>query len=404
MAWSKTISEDATTQDTVNLIIDTINGYHDQEIVDQLLQKLPSPADIVAFTYALFRYLDHVIYELDPTGHEIVTTPQRLIINGKGDCKKMSVFIGAVLKRAGFIPFLKVVSYNAQEWAHIYVILPLTDGKYLTLDPVNYRQFDTEVDYQVSQVFSLDKESNMKLSQLGKIPGRPNGSYTWSESAKVIEGELGSMDGLGKGEWIKKAGKAIWGGLKWLWKNGGQNAAEEYAMSQLNRQITQSEMNALAQVSDWPPSRITKAQAHSEGVKLYVQGRPPIAPNSMVFVSGTSYYDGGHIVNRIWFPPNDPTSMRVVLPVQFIQDSTTYISAGGVFTNDYSSAFISPDEENEQAGRAIMEGRTVIEDAEVIDDGSVDVRPPPDSKKSGTGWILPTLGIAALFIAINSKK
>jgi hypothetical protein len=90
---------------------------------------------------------------------------------GKGDCKKFTTFILAVLKAKGIPAFAKVVSYDGFAWAHIYAIVPNGNG-YITLDPVNHCKYNSEVDYIKAQNFYLDgSKSNImtKLSLMGSL-------------------------------------------------------------------------------------------------------------------------------------------------------------------------------------------------------------------------------------------
>ncbi len=175
MKWSLLVNDNATVQDTVNLIRDTINAYSESPFVVNLTAKLQSKYKTVdEFTRALFIYADKSVkYQRDQPGHERVTTPKRLIQDGVGDCKKFTVLIGAVLKKAGFNPLLKVVSYDGESYAHIYIILPIGNGKkYITLDPVNKHLYNKEVDYIKATVHNL-QGNDMKLSLLGRPANAP---------------------------------------------------------------------------------------------------------------------------------------------------------------------------------------------------------------------------------------
>ena len=168
--WQIKISDQATVNDTINLIRKTINDYADSAFVSNLTDRLKaiSPTDESFFKNLFSFACKNVEYERDPTGHEKITTPERLIKEGKGDCKKFSTLIGAVLKKAGFKPVLKVVSYDGNTYAHIYIIVPVKgERKYITLDPVNRCLYDKEVKHRKAWIHNL-KGENMELSLLGR--------------------------------------------------------------------------------------------------------------------------------------------------------------------------------------------------------------------------------------------
>lgn len=166
MAWEKLISTNATVYDTVGLIIKTINRYATDPAVQQITQHISktSPHD---FLRGLFDFVcKNVSYEKDPDGHERITTPMRLLRDGKGDCKKMSVFISSVLKCKGINNYLRIVSYDGKSFAHIYPIVP-TGNSYITMDPVNDEKYNREVDHVKSETYNLNGKK-MNLSILGR--------------------------------------------------------------------------------------------------------------------------------------------------------------------------------------------------------------------------------------------
>ena len=171
MAWQVKISDNATVTDTVNLIRKTVLEYAHSPVVTRLVAKLKRESQTdEQFFKKLFSFAcRNVEYKRDEPGHEKVTTPERLLRDGVGDCKKFTTLIGAALVNAGYKPILKIVSYNNQTWAHIYIIVPVKgERKYIVLDPVNKCQYDKEVNHKKSWIHNLNGE-NMELSLLGKL-------------------------------------------------------------------------------------------------------------------------------------------------------------------------------------------------------------------------------------------
>ena len=199
MAWEILVNENATVNDTVDLIISTINKYTNSPFVSTLTKELLAKSpNKDAFLKNLFDYVcENVTYQLDPEGHEMVVTPQRLIRDGKGDCKKITTLIASVLSKAGIPPLLKVISYDGKNYEHIYVIVPVENNKYIVLDPVNKCQYNKEIPHKVDTVINLKgEEMNTKLSLLGKPRSYIHGNIlpTDSRFLNYLRGSCESVD------------------------------------------------------------------------------------------------------------------------------------------------------------------------------------------------------------------
>jgi hypothetical protein len=202
MAWEKTISRNASTQDTINLIIETINKYSNSAFIEKLSNTLNPLTDKEAFIKRLFFYVcENVKYKLDAAGVEKVYTPERTIREGEegGDCKKMATLIAAVLKHIGIEPLLKHVEFENENFTHIYVIIPTGGGKYITLDPVNGCLYNKEVKYDKGTIYNL-KGQKMELKQMGKTPipfNMKQASFVSGlyHSAATIDNDISSLAG-----------------------------------------------------------------------------------------------------------------------------------------------------------------------------------------------------------------
>lgn len=202
------ISPDANGDETVKLIVKTINTYAQSPFVKKTVEilKAKSP-DKKTFLKNLFGVAcKNVEYLMDEPGHEVVYTPQLLMKMGKGDCKKFTTFIGAVLKAAGFDGVPKVVDYRpGKDWEHIYIISRDPDHPkgYYTLDPVNHCKWDTEVKFRRARLNFLDGTNSQiimgnKLSLMGNLP-TDNDAQTFmqgvNESANSLLEDLQAVSG-----------------------------------------------------------------------------------------------------------------------------------------------------------------------------------------------------------------
>lgn len=204
------ISPDANGDETVKLIVKTINTYSQSPFVKKTVEilKAKSP-DRITFLKNLFGVAcKNVEYLMDEPGHEVVYTPQLLMKMGKGDCKKFTTFIGAVLKAAGFDGVPKVVDYRpGKDWEHIYIISRDPDHPkgYYTLDPVNHCKWDSEVKYRRARLNFLDGTNSKiimgnKLSLMGNLP-TDNDAQSFmqgvNESANSLLEDLQAVSGVG---------------------------------------------------------------------------------------------------------------------------------------------------------------------------------------------------------------
>jgi hypothetical protein len=195
------VKKDASSEEVIQEIIATINEDSKTPFIKNAAKTLsygnPTQSEFIKRLFDAACYL--VEYEHDPVGNEIIFTSQLLIRKGKGDCKKFSTFIPAVLEAAHIPVALKVVSYQGVDWEHIYTVVPQLNGKYITLDPVNHQQFNNEVSHVTSRVYFLDgKKSKIMGNKLTKMGNLPNDSNPILKLGIVCDNVLADIDSLTK--------------------------------------------------------------------------------------------------------------------------------------------------------------------------------------------------------------
>lgn len=165
------VKKKADTSDTLALIVRTINDFYTSRFVTEAAAELcPSGTSRDECLHNVFNAAHrNISYVLDTPGREDVWTPALTILHGKGDCKKITVFIASVLKAAGIEPVLKHVYYDDNDmYTHIYVIVADPDiNHYITLDAADNTQFNREVSYKGGTLYFLDGRT-MELHQMGK--------------------------------------------------------------------------------------------------------------------------------------------------------------------------------------------------------------------------------------------
>lgn len=164
MLTTITKKEGATVADTIRFIPKVVRDtlFHTEKIAKILKGSnvRETCRNIWDFVY------DHIAYKKDEDGKEQVRSPARAWhdrgnIQGV-DCDCYTVFISSILSNLNIRHKLRITKYKEDRFQHIYPIVPLSDGSYITIDCV-VRNFDYEEPY------SEKKDTNMDLEYLNGI-------------------------------------------------------------------------------------------------------------------------------------------------------------------------------------------------------------------------------------------
>jgi len=194
------VKKNAQLDDTINLIVSRINTDFNTPYIAGICEKYnAADPDRLAFLERLQDYVyRNVKYVLDVEPKEVVTMPTTTILRGKGDCKKMTVIIGSVLRHAN-IPFcIKHIFYWDVDFTHVYIIVPYPNAKgYITVDPVENPYFDNEV-RNIKKANVYDKNGNkMDLYTGATTSGSYRASSTFAEGSTGIMNDLSEISGIG---------------------------------------------------------------------------------------------------------------------------------------------------------------------------------------------------------------
>lgn len=164
MLTSITKKQGATVADTIKFIPTVVRDtlFHTEKIAKVLKGDniRETCSNIWHFVY------EHIAYKKDEDGKEQVRSPARAWhdrgnIQGV-DCDCYTVFISSILSNLNIRHKLRITKYKEDRFQHIYPIVPLSDGSYITIDCV-VRDFDYEEPY------SEKKDTNMDLEYLNGL-------------------------------------------------------------------------------------------------------------------------------------------------------------------------------------------------------------------------------------------
>ena len=92
--------------------------------------------DIDGKCQSIFAYLvDNVRYKLDPANDQLIRTPARLLEEGCGDCKSLTMFIVCCLHCLGISHIIRFVSFDkSKTYTHVYAVALDERGEEIILD------------------------------------------------------------------------------------------------------------------------------------------------------------------------------------------------------------------------------------------------------------------------------
>ena len=144
--------------DVLNSIRSVYEVYKDQpKDICQWLNQ--SGYDVDGKCQSVFAYLvDHVHYKLDPDGVQYIKTPARLLEDGEGDCKSLTMFISCCLHCLGISHIIRFVSFDGKnEYTHVYPVALDEQGVEIVMDACETDAFGAPIyDYAREYVKKQD--------------------------------------------------------------------------------------------------------------------------------------------------------------------------------------------------------------------------------------------------------
>ena len=167
LATDTTVKKGAGVSDTVAFIPMVVSKtrWQVEQFVNQELRGLSLYDTCEKLWYFVKQ---HIAYKKDERGKEQVRSPRRLIHDATGDCDCFTTFIDTCLSVLQIPTINRITKYKENFFQHIYPIVPIGKGAYITMDCVvdsfNYEEPYTEKkDYNMDLQY-LDGIDDEKLS------------------------------------------------------------------------------------------------------------------------------------------------------------------------------------------------------------------------------------------------
>jgi hypothetical protein len=193
----KTVNMGATVSDTVAFIPQVVakTSWQVEQFVKLELQGL-NTFDACEKLWHFVK--QHIRYKKDVRGLEQVRSARRLIHDGVGDCDCFTTFISTCLAELKIPVVLRITKYAQDFFQHIYPIVPLGGGRYITMDCVvsrfNYEEPYTEkqdTKMELQFLDGIDDELQAAGIDAQDLLGRGTDLYDLGELGKLLKRKSG---------------------------------------------------------------------------------------------------------------------------------------------------------------------------------------------------------------------
>lgn len=170
----KTFVKKGVTEDIIDAVVDCYNRNIDN--VPQSLLTIVNAADAYETANNIWSWCaDNIRYKKDPAGEQWVKTPSRLIYDGCGDCKSITILICAALTRLGIKNKFRFVSYDkTRNYTHVYPVAVINKEE-VPIDVVAYIQRGTDFGEEIKYTYKKDVMNKTVISELSGV-SRMNGA------------------------------------------------------------------------------------------------------------------------------------------------------------------------------------------------------------------------------------
>lgn len=168
------INPKGVTSDIVTAVVDCYTRNIDT--VPPSLLRMVADCDNENTAYNIFVWVtDNIRYKKDPDGEQWIKTPARIIYDGCGDCKSMTILICSVLSLLGVKNKFRFVSYDGTtNYSHVYTVA-IIDGEEVPVDVVAWKQKGVEFGNEVKYTNKKDIMNTTRISELSGFFGKMDG-------------------------------------------------------------------------------------------------------------------------------------------------------------------------------------------------------------------------------------
>lgn len=108
---------------------------------------------------AVFSYLcNNVVYRLDDAGMQYIKSPARLLADGCGDCKSLTMFIACCLHCMGIEHIIRFVNYDGgKQYTHVFPVAIDENGNEIILDACE-KDVDGVILYNFARPYKRKKD------------------------------------------------------------------------------------------------------------------------------------------------------------------------------------------------------------------------------------------------------
>ena len=143
-------------KDVLRLVKQCYEKWRDQPIaIVSSLRGMP----VVDQCYSIFNYLlGHTRYVVDRAGYQFIKSPARLLKDGTGDCKSMTIFIASCLHCLGIPHTIRFVNFDGgSQYTHVYPVAYDENGEAIILDAVE-RDSDGQPIFNYAREYKRNKD------------------------------------------------------------------------------------------------------------------------------------------------------------------------------------------------------------------------------------------------------
>lgn len=182
----KTFVKKGVTVDIVDAVIDCYSRNIDN--VPASLLRLVHSSDPYEAAHNIWEWVvANIRYKKDPEGEQWIKTPSRLIYDGCGDCKSMTILICAVLTNLGIKNKFRFVSYDkTRNYTHVYPVAIIEKSE-VPVDAVAYIQRGADFGEEIKYTYKKDKMNKTEISELSGFANMAGASVKLNDNMSAAK-------------------------------------------------------------------------------------------------------------------------------------------------------------------------------------------------------------------------